>query len=165
MIFHVRPIPSCPGYFVSDTGRVWGPRKELKPYLWRRYLVFHPSRNGKQPTVRVAHAVAEAFLGPKPPGAWVCHRNDVATDNRAENLYYGNRKTNTQDAFRNARLGWGPERNPQAKLTWEAVADIRRDYAAGGVTQKQLAKNYGVCPRVIWYVVNHKRWVAAPQPH
>lgn len=162
MIFHVRPIPSCPRYFVSDMGRVWGPRlgprKELKlnrrgPYLW-----FGACLAGRQQTVRVAYAVAEAFLGPKPHGAWVCHRNDKPHDNRLENLYYGDASTNARDAYRNGRRRSGGEGGSGAKLTWEQVDAIRLEYGAGLAGQRRLARRYSVTQATISKIVRHLTW-------
>lgn len=49
--------------------------------------------------------VAAAFIGPRPEGLLVCHRNDQKPDNAATNLYYGTRKDNAQDALRNGCHG------------------------------------------------------------
>jgi hypothetical protein len=49
--------------------------------------------------------VAEAFLGIRPEGMMVCHRDDVKRNNRASNLYYGTQKQNAQDALRNGCHG------------------------------------------------------------
>lgn len=165
MICHVRPIPSCPGYFVSDTGRVWGPRKELRFFNGTRgYLVFAgPRQNGRrQKSCFVHHVVAEAFVGPKPLGVFVCHHNDKRHDNRAENLYYGNASTNALDAFRNGRShALTGEEASNAKLTRAQVESIRRQYATGGITQKRLAKNHGVSFQNIHEIVHHHTWKEA----
>lgn len=162
MIFRVRPIPSCPGYFVSDTGRAWGPRKELKlrsrAGKWGRYLSFRRCLDGRQREVYIHHLVAEAFLGPKPPGAFVCHRNDIPNDNRLSNLYYGNASTNGRDAFRNGRFSRDGEHNARAKLTWIQVGTIRAKYALGNVTQTQLAKNYGIAQATVSSLVRNQTW-------
>lgn len=162
MILHVRPIPSCPGYFVSDTGRVWGPRKELS-LSNRGYPEFSPHVAGRHQTVAVAHAVAEAFLGPKPLGAFVCHRNDNRQDNHPENLYYGDAHTNNLDTYRNGGRSAKGEAHPQTSLTWKEVAEIRRRYSAGGVTQAQLGKEYGVQQPAISRIVQQRRW-REPEP-
>jgi len=163
MIFHVRQIPSCPGYFVSDTGRVWGRRKELAPYLSRLggYPRIDIPVNGRCQHVKVHHAVAEAFLGPKPPGAFVCHRNDIPTDNRPANLYYGDASTNMLDAYRNgkhSRRGNRGEKGSAAKLTWKQVRDIRRQHANGGVSHRRLARDYGVVHATIWAILHNVTW-------
>ncbi len=160
MIFRVRSVPSCPGYFVSDTGRVWGPRTELKPY-WRGDYFRFTGAPGRR-CIKVHHAVAEAFLGPKPPGAWVCHRNDDATDNRVENLYYGDAHTNNLDSFRNGRRSHRGERNTNAKLTWKQVRAIRGAVASGAATQVALARKHGLCDDRIANIIHNRRWKELP---
>ena len=93
--------PEYPDYFISDQGRV------------ARVLTAHATPSNKYPrvniknkrgarVVRLVHQlVLEAFVGSRPEGADVRHLNDVPTDNRLENLAYGSRSENTEDAFRN----------------------------------------------------------------
>lgn len=50
------------------------------------------------------------------------------------------------------------EASGQAKLTDEAVRDIRLRYAAGGVSQQKLANEYGVHQTKISYVISRKTW-------
>ena len=164
MIFRVRAIPSCPGYFVSETGRVWGKRrKELRPSArgTPRRLWFNPQINGRPRQMPIHHAVAEAFLGPKPPGAYVCHHNDDRFDNRVENLYYGNASTNLRDAYRNGCRSAAGEHHPRAKFTWRQVRAIRKRHAAGGVTIAQSARDYGVSETAIRQIVHNRTWKVA----
>lgn len=51
-------------------------------------------------------------------------------------------------------------RHGMAKLTQEVADEIRRRYAAGGITQSALAKEYNSSPARICEVVNNKRWIA-----
>lgn len=53
------------------------------------YPQVHLCRGGRQQTCKVHTLVAAAFVGPRPPGLEVCHRNGKLTDNRATNLEYG----------------------------------------------------------------------------
>ena len=50
------------------------------------------------------------------------------------------------------------EKHPQAKLTWEKVAEIREKYKTRKYTHKQLGKEYGVDPANIFYIINNKTW-------
>ena len=47
-----------------------------------------------------------------------------------------------------------------AKLDWPQVEEIRASYAAGGVTQQELGKEYGVSGRQVSRIVNDKSWRA-----
>jgi HNH endonuclease len=52
----------------------------------------------------LAHVwVLEAFVGARPKGAIARHLNDDPTDNRLENLMWGTRTENAQDAVINGR--------------------------------------------------------------
>lgn len=97
------PVVGCEGlYEVSDQGRV----RSL-----RTGLVLKPDAHATYPRVTVGggrrayvhHLVAAAFIGPRPLGFQVLHRNDVRTDNRVENLYYGTASDNMADSLRNGR--------------------------------------------------------------
>lgn len=67
------------------------------------------------------------------------------------------------DEVRPAHVGdTAGERNTKAKLTWAAVAEIRRRYAAGGVTYRALAAEYGVDFTIIARVVAGKTWKPSP---
>lgn len=55
--------------------------------------------------VPVHQIVALAFLGPRPEGLQVCHRDDIKTDNRIGVLRYDTPKANRRDAILNGRSG------------------------------------------------------------
>jgi hypothetical protein len=50
------------------------------------------------------------------------------------------------------------ERAARARLTEDAVRAIRAAYAAGGVTQEELAQRFGVSDSAIYYVVKRMSW-------
>lgn len=50
------------------------------------------------------------------------------------------------------------ESNPQARLAWPAVRDIRGRYAAGGVSQRALAAEFGVTQTLISQIVRGVIW-------
>ena len=92
-----------PGIEVSSKGRV------------RRYVEGHRDGDGylcvsggKRGARRwtIHSLVAEAFLGPRPSGLVVRHRNDDKDDNSVENLAYGTRKENAKDAKTNGKLNF-----------------------------------------------------------
>lgn len=72
-------------------------------------------------------------------------------------IYIGTHIQNVADKVaRNPQSG---ARNSGSKLTQEGVDGIRRDYAAGGVTQKQLADRNGVTQQSIGRIIRNERWV------
>jgi hypothetical protein len=49
-------------------------------------------------------------------------------------------------------------RGAKAKLTWAKVDEIRRLYAQGGISQRELGRRYGVSGPAITNLLNGKRW-------
>lgn len=58
-------------------------------------------------TYRVHILMAEAFLGPRPPGLIALHHNDIKRDGRICNVRFGTRSDNYADAIRNGRRPFG----------------------------------------------------------
>lgn len=50
------------------------------------------------------------------------------------------------------------ELNPSHKLTHEQVLYIRKRYAEGGITNKQLATEMGISRTMIYQIVKYKKW-------
>lgn len=63
------------------------------------YLHFGPQINGKRVNAYVHHAVTEAFLGPRPAGLVVNHKDGCKTNNRIENLEYVTYSANHKHAL------------------------------------------------------------------
>lgn len=124
-----RPVPGHEGaYEVSDHGRVRSLDREVCL--------------GRGNSQCVHALVAAAFLGPRPDGADVCHRDGDATNNRAGNLYYGSRSQNNRDIASHGRR----------RLSVEQVREARRR-ALEGESATSLAREYGVCVSDMSYIL------------
>ena len=114
------PVPGYEGmYEVSSVGRVRSlprivhrkdgrSRRALGGDLNRRvsgtgYLCVDLWKENQGSRENVHVLVAAAFIGPRPDGMFVCHYNDVKTDNRVENLRYATPADNEADKRRNGR--------------------------------------------------------------
>jgi hypothetical protein len=64
------------------------------------------------------------------PAEFVCRRNDDPRNNRPENLYLGDRKSNATDSIRIGRQPTG-DLHPLAKLPEEQVRTVRLALARG----------------------------------
>jgi hypothetical protein len=87
-------------------------------------------------------------------GHWpnICrHRCDNPPCCNPAHLLDGTRKDNVRDAVQ--RGFWG-----RAKLTEEDVREIRRRYAAGGVTQRALADEFGVKSETVGNAISGRTW-------
>lgn len=78
--------------------RALSPRSDKWGHLWVRL-----TRDGAEKTKFVHRLVLEAFSGPCPPGMVGCHRNDIAADNRLENLRWDTPSANRFDQVRNGK--------------------------------------------------------------
>jgi hypothetical protein len=118
----------------------------------------------------LAHRIAyELTHGSIPDGMQILHRCDNRPCCNPMHLYAGTHEENMRDrgergrTFRgrhkdNSRRPRG-ERNPAAKVTAEQVTEIRKRYAAGGVTLLQLAREFGLSsPNTVWAIVHRTKW-------
>lgn len=115
---------------------------------------------------QLAHRVSWVLHhGPIPRGKKILHRCDNPPCVNPDHLECGTQKKNMRDAMERGR--WNPsdtarmargERSGGAKLTRRQVLDIRREYASGKASMKQLAKKHGVVPGTISKIVNRQRW-------
>jgi len=104
-------------------GRIRKP--QLNPY---GYLVVKLSKNGKTRIKSIHRMMLEAFVSPCPEGREGCHRNDIKTDNRLENLYWGTDKQNGKDRIINGKLSVNKlNRIQEARLKGETLKQIAKD--------------------------------------
>lgn len=110
---------------------------------------------------RVSYTLA---YGSIPEGMFVCHHCDTPLCVNPAHLFLGTPKDNSQDMARKGRGHRGNSNPPRgeahfaAKLTWPIVRAIRERYAAGGITCKTLASEYGVTATNVHAVVRGMLW-------
>lgn len=138
----VREVPGHWNFFVSRCGRVF--RKNAKGDLVERKVTLLPIGYYMVGNFYVHRLLAFAYLGSQPsPKHIVCHLNDVKTDNRLENLYWGTRKQNEEDKTSNGGRPVGEE-HVNCVLTEKQVLDLRQEYLEGGTSHRKLSAKYGV---------------------
>jgi hypothetical protein len=118
------------------------------------------AHNNRRNRVLIHQVVMRAFVGEPPVGKEVNHRNGDKSDNRLVNLEYVTKSENCQHRF-NVLGHHGSQRGEKswnAKLTEIQVHDIRERYAAGCITQQEIADTYGVTASLISMIVNRKSW-------
>ena len=123
-----------------DTGEVYSNTKKgfLKTTVNHNgYLVI-----GK---TTVSHIIWVAANGPVPYGMQIDHINGNKQDNRLCNLHL-------VTASENQVLTRGV-------LTFSQAQEIRERYAKGGITQRELAREYRVKPDTIRRIVNNKTYL------
>jgi hypothetical protein len=95
--------------------------------------------------------------GPIPEGMVVMHSCDQPLCVNPDHLSLGTNLANQRDAARKGRKRPGIK-NHNAKLSEEQVLELRARYEAGGISQKDLAAEYGISHALVSFIVTRKAW-------
>ena len=157
-----KPVPGYEGlYEVSDQGRVRSLERKclgrdgryevhhgkvLKPQKMKRgYFEVSLSSAGVK-THRTIHSlVAEVFIGPRPEGHDVAHKDGDRGHNSAENLIYMTREDNLHSTY-----SYGGKQ-ATGKLSLADVDEVRRRLAQGD-RQIDIARDFDVNPSAIYHI-------------
>lgn len=123
---HIKPIPGYIGYYCSQDGDVFSTRRKgrhlefngpLKPMNKSKrpdgYLQVHFRGKAQREAPLVHQLVISTWLGQRPDGKVVNHKNGVRFDNRITNLEWVTQKENIQHAIK--VLGRDFTRKPKKK--------------------------------------------------
>ncbi len=146
-----RDITGWP-YQVSNHGRVRRfPRSTrsskdgiLKPYWFKNgygYITLHEGK--RRLGCRIHVLVAKAFIGPRPKGKGVNHKDCNKRNNAVSNLEYCTPKENVIHALKNG--SW----RSLTKLTPQQVREIRANITDNN---RQAGEKYGVSYQTIWSI-------------
>lgn len=152
-----RDVPGYEGaYQVSNLGQVRSLAREVRrgAYpMWVPGRVLRPGRSSNGyltvclsgESLPVQWLVAAAFIGPRPTGLYVCHRDGSRQNNAYGNLYYGSALENAADKTAHGTLLRGEANG--GKLSPEHVREIRSMHRVE--SQSSLAARFGVSPAAI----------------
>lgn len=123
-------------------------------------------KDGKYKNYLVHTLIARAFLGERPEGLNVCHKDGNKLNNSADNLYYGTHSDNTRDAVQHGTHNFLKENYSGkvlagedcvwSKLTEDDVRYIRSMY--GIKSARALAKELSVTQGTVSAVQTGKTW-------
>jgi hypothetical protein len=167
-----RDVTGHPGYRVGDDGSVWSRwrrgRKRALCETWRRlrlstdrdgYQRCSLHRGGLKQAFGVHRLVLEAFVGHRSHGMQCRHLDGTAGNNRLDNLCWGTPLENAADMTRHGTrvIRRGARAITCAKLA-EADIPIIREQLAIGVTERELARNFGVSLPTIYNIKANRVW-------
>lgn len=168
-----RAMPDCDGrYAVSSLGRI----KRLIAMRGKRahhvfklgltkngYVQVSLFVRGRGRTLLVHHIVAAAFIGSRPEGHEVNHKDGNKANNRASNLEYLTKLANMRHAveqlgaFEGRRVAVGTDCR-QSKVEESDVRRIRTRYANGGISMAALGRDYGLNATTVWQIIHRRSW-------
>lgn len=136
---HLDPSTGC---------RLWNRCYDRSGYGWVRY-------EGK---ARSAHRVSyQVFVGPIPDGLCILHSCHTPACIEPKHLRVGTQGDNMVDRALAGRYANG-ERHCRSKLKNSEVLEIKRLYSLGGVSYRQLAKQFGIAYVTIGKIIRGERW-------
>lgn len=146
------------GYSVDpEAGIVYGLRGKPIRKLIKGYVTVWNSRHGS--FYRQAHRMVwEAVNGQIPEGMQINHKNGIKHDNRIANLELVTPLENVQHACRSGLVRRGGDL-PAAVLSIEASNRLQRRRSEG-LTQVQLAREFGVSTGTVSNVLSGKHWTS-----
>lgn len=164
-----KPVPRYEGWYeVSDLGNIRrscpGPGtkigKPVKPInRGHGYVSVMLSKNANKEVIQVHRIVVETFIGSIPPEKQVNHKNGRKADNRLENLEIVTPSENQYHASANGLFHPSRgEHRPMAKLTDDAVRQIRHLAQTTNMFQYEIASLFGVAPCCVGEILRGKRW-------
>lgn len=106
----------------------------------------------------VAHRLSWIITnGNIPEGKFICHHCDNRLCVRPDHLFLGNYLLNRRDADSKGRMPKG-ELVWNAKLNWDIVKNMRRNYIRGVTSYAVLSRKYGIDKSAIHSVISGKTW-------
>ena len=131
-------------YEISNQGRIKRNSRYLKMcFDGDGYNHVTLSKNGWRTTKKIHRLVIEAFTGKDITGKIICHIDGDKTNNRLDNLYVGNLKSNTLDKYKHG----------STKLTIEQTIEIKNMDG----THQNIANQFGVSQATITRIKNGTR--------
>lgn len=173
-----RGVPDFPGYRVGSDGSVWScwRRMGLPPRggsyfvlgtTWRRlqsnargkdrYPCVVMRRDGQNHRFLLHRLVLLVFIGPCPIGKEGRHLDGDSRNNHLGNLAWSTHQENMDDKKIHGTIVRGSKINT-SKLTKKDIIAIRTAYTAGSVSQRELARQYGIKQSSVHSILTRKNW-------
>lgn len=163
-----RPIKDFPDYEISSYGQIMrvvarggakvGSILKARPHGegYLRVGLSQPGAKG-QKMFSVHYLVARTFIGERPRGYHINHKDGIKTNNHYLNLHYITPSENTQHAY-DTGLAKRGEKSVLAKLTRKDVIKMRELYATGEFTFAELGEKYNVDTSTVARIIKRESW-------
>lgn len=155
------PVPGCSGYMALADGRVLSFKRKnpitMRPIRIGQYQGFTLWNDDGKLTRWYHHRlICTVFHGSCPDGMECRHLDGDKKNNSAKNLAWGTKPENNRDKEAHGTAPKG-EANPQAKLTYSLVLEMR-SRRNDGVSYSALGKEFGVSTMTAFRAVTGRAW-------
>lgn len=151
-------VVNYPEHEISSMGRIRRNRRILSTHLDKNgYDQIHLWWHGKAWHVHVHRLVAFHFIGPRPTGHVINHKDGNRLNNKASNLEY---VTHSQNMRHAKQMGLMKHKRRPDKMTWTKAERLRRDYKSKKFTQRDLADKYDISQRQVWNIIARRQWAS-----
>jgi len=132
-------------------------------WLWKtgeKYPARHPDFRVDGGYKKASHFSWERANGrPLKEGEQTLHKCDVPRCVNPDHLFIGDHKANMEDKARKGRSHRPRgESNGRARITRFVASEIRRLYAAGGISQQKLADRFGLAQPTVSQIIRNEVW-------
>lgn len=172
-----KKIPGHPKYEARSDGEV---RNAETGYVMKGFVNHEGYRlvglsdvPNKQTGYSVHRLIAFTFIPNPDQCPCVNHKNNIKSDNRAENLEWVSFQENTEHAYKIGAFDnaikfrvkrFSGEGSNHAKLDWKKVTHIKNLYKTGEFSHRELSKIFCVSEMSVWAVLNGKSWKEEHRP-
>jgi hypothetical protein len=145
-------VSNCGQFRRATPGRKTWVGRIMAPVLMKiGYYCVGPTVNGKNVTMTIHSLVAEAFLGERPEGASVNHKDGIKTNNHVSNLEYVTHAENMRHAGLTGLMAVG-EAHGGAKFSDAEIREIRAARASG-MSYSTIARLHSVSIGHVWQII------------
>lgn len=130
----------------------------LKTGNIKNYLIVNLCINGYSKYYYIHFLVANTFIGKRPRGLDISHKDGIKSNNHIDNLEYVTTSENCKNTFRLGYKSFHGENHPMSKLKEEQILEIRRWYHKHKIFMSELAIGYKVTPQNINRIIKRKTW-------
>ena len=131
-------------------------RKYPKPNN-RGYIVVTLFKDKTRYYKQLHRLILKEFKGDCPLGMQCRHLDGNRINNHVDNLCWGSSKENHKDRVRHGTNPVGA-RNGRAKLNPDVVAEIRRIYEQGSMSQSRLGAKFGINQTQVSRIILGRAW-------
>lgn len=147
--------------FISESNGRFFPEHIYPTYNNKGYRKVIFSEDKVRYTKSVHTLVAEAFLGPRPHGKLVDHKDEDKCNNRSDNLQYLTPRENTIKSlprYEKNLVRLSKERREKSRINSNIVKEIREKYKPYVYTVKQLCSEYNIKEGMMRSILERRVW-------